>query len=83
MYALKFKEKVCATCPSADCLLKCQYMSFSGHKEAHGEMMKVVRGEESRVLSECATCYYLWIFLAISLCGYWGLLVWILYVCPV
>ena len=57
MYALKFKEKVCATCPSADCLLKCQYMSFSGHKEAHGEMMKVVRGEESRVLSECATCY--------------------------
>ncbi len=57
MYALKFKEKVCATCPSADCLLKCQYMSFSGHKEAHAEMMKVVRGKDSRVLHECATCY--------------------------
>ncbi len=57
MYALKFKERVCATCPSADCLLKCQYMSFSGHKEAHKEMMKVVRGEDSRILRECTTCY--------------------------
>jgi hypothetical protein len=52
MYALKWKEKVCATCPSADCLLKCQYMSFGDHEEAHGEMMKVCRGEDSRVLQE-------------------------------
>ncbi len=57
MYELKFKEKVCATCPSSDCLLKCQYMSFTGHKEAHTEMMKVVRGKDSRVLKECVTCY--------------------------
>jgi len=57
MYKLKFNEKVCATCPSSDCLLKCQYMSFSGHKEAHAEMMKVVRGKDSRVLHECVTCY--------------------------
>jgi len=56
MYALKFSEKVCATCPSADCLLKCQYMTFDT-KEAHEEMMKVVRGEESRVLHDCVTCY--------------------------
>ena len=57
MYQLKFNEKVCATCPSADCLLKCQYMTFTGHKEAHGEMMKVVKGKDSRVLHECVTCY--------------------------
>ncbi len=56
MYALKFNEKVCATCPSADCLLKCQYMTFE-KEEAHEEMMKIVRGEDSRVLHECMTCY--------------------------
>jgi len=57
MYALNVSEKVCATCPSADCLLKCQYMSFGSKREAHEEMMKVMRGEESRVLHDCVTCY--------------------------
>jgi hypothetical protein len=56
MYALKCSEKVCITCPSADCLLKCQYMTFD-KQEAHDEMIKVVRGEESRVLHDCVTCY--------------------------
>ena len=56
MYALKFEKNVCATCPSADCLLKCQYMEFE-KDEAHEEMMKVVKGEDSRVLHECVTCY--------------------------
>lgn len=56
MYALQVSDKVCATCPSADCLLKCQYMTFD-KEEAHEEMMKVVRGEESRVLHDCVTCY--------------------------
>ena len=49
MAALKFNENVCSTCPTADCLVKCQYMKF-GVKEAHGEMMKVVKGEDSPVL---------------------------------
>ncbi len=56
MAALKFNENVCSTCPTADCLVKCQYMKF-GVKEAHEEMMKVVKGEDSRVLHECVTCY--------------------------
>jgi Cysteine-rich domain len=56
MVSLKFDEKVCAACPSADCLLKCQYMEF-GKNEAHEEMMKVMRGQDSRVLKECVTCY--------------------------
>jgi len=56
MYSLKFDENVCATCPSPDCLLKCQYMEFAKN-EAHEEMMKVVKGEDSRVLQGCLTCY--------------------------
>ncbi|MBI4765660.1 MAG: (Fe-S)-binding protein [Deltaproteobacteria bacterium] len=56
MNSLKFNEKVCATCPSADCLLKCQYMTFE-KDEAQKEMLKVVKGEESRVLRDCVTCY--------------------------
>ena len=56
MHALKFNESVCAGCTSADCLLKCQYMHFTP-EEAHREMMKVVAGEDSRVLKECVTCY--------------------------
>ncbi|MBI5602901.1 MAG: (Fe-S)-binding protein [Deltaproteobacteria bacterium] len=57
MSALTFKEKVCSSCPSADCLLKCQYMSFAGHDEARAEILKVVRGEDSRVFRDCVTCY--------------------------
>lgn len=56
MYTLKFDEDICATCPSADCLLKCQYMEFE-KDEAHEEMMKVLNGEDSRVLHDCVTCY--------------------------
>ncbi|MHB8093195.1 MAG: heterodisulfide reductase-related iron-sulfur binding cluster [Syntrophales bacterium] len=57
MNDLQFSENVCLTCPTADCMMKCQYIRFGSIKEAHGEMMKVVRGEDSRILSECVTCY--------------------------
>jgi len=56
MFRLKFDEKVCAACPSPDCLLKCQYMQFDA-KEAHDEMMKLISGKDSRVLHDCVTCY--------------------------
>ena len=56
MFRLKFDEKVCAACPSPDCLLKCQYMKFAA-KEAHDEMMKLISGKDSRVLHDCVTCY--------------------------
>ncbi len=56
MYELKFHGGVCETCETADCLARCQYMEL-GAGEAHEEMMKVVRGEDSRVLRECGTCY--------------------------
>ncbi|MBW1819866.1 MAG: (Fe-S)-binding protein [Deltaproteobacteria bacterium] len=56
MYTLKHDEAVCAACPSPDCLLKCQYMDLD-KDQAHEEMMKVVRGEDSLVLQQCMTCY--------------------------
>jgi Fe-S oxidoreductase len=56
MITLKFSQNTCATCPTSDCLAKCQYMEFEAGK-AHEEMMKVVEGEDSRVLHDCVTCY--------------------------
>lgn len=56
MVVLNFDEKECAACPTADCLQKCQYQTFK-NDEAHQEMMKVVNGEDSRVLHDCMTCY--------------------------
>ncbi len=56
MYKLKFDENVCATCPTADCLVKCQYIQLD-KEQAHKEMMKIVKGEDSFVLQDCATCY--------------------------
>ena len=57
MAVLKFHENVCATCSTTDCMMKCQYISFGSREAAHEEMMKVVRGEDSRILRECVTCY--------------------------
>jgi hypothetical protein len=57
MRNLQFSENVCLTCPTADCMMKCQYISFGSSEEAHGEMMRAVRGEDSRILRECVTCY--------------------------
>lgn len=56
MPVLQFKESVCATCPTADCLVKCQYLKLD-KDGAHQEMMKIVRGEDSLVLHDCMTCY--------------------------
>jgi Fe-S oxidoreductase len=56
MYSLKHDPDTCAKCPSADCLLRCQYMSFDSDS-AHEEMMRLCRGEDSPVLETCVTCY--------------------------
>lgn len=56
MYTLKHDGDVCANCPSPDCLVKCQYIKLD-HEQAHEEMMKLVKGEESVVLQGCMTCY--------------------------
>jgi heterodisulfide reductase subunit C len=56
MYQLKFDEHSCATCPTGDCLVKCQFLEVKGDR-AREEMLKIFRGEDSFVLRDCVTCY--------------------------
>ena len=56
MYQLKFDENLCKTCPTGDCLVKCQYMDLNKN-EAIAEMVKISKGEDSFVLNDCVTCY--------------------------
>jgi hypothetical protein len=57
MYQLKFDENVCASCATHDCLTRCQYIKLD-MEQAKEERRKILRGEDSRVLSECATRKY-------------------------
>jgi len=54
--AINFEPAICASCETCDCLMKCQYMTFD-LEEAKQEKASINRGEDSRVLKECATCY--------------------------
>jgi len=56
MYQLQFDENLCNTCPTGDCLVKCQYMDLDKN-EAIAEMVKISKGEDSFVLHDCVTCY--------------------------
>ncbi|MFW9994368.1 MAG: heterodisulfide reductase-related iron-sulfur binding cluster [Candidatus Odinarchaeota archaeon] len=56
MLELKMNEQVCLTCSTSDCLVKCQYMDINRDK-AHSEILRMIKGEDSFVLHECATCY--------------------------
>ncbi len=56
MYQLKFDESVCASCETYDCIMRCQYIDIPFDK-AKEERWKIIRGEDSLVLHECATCY--------------------------
>ena len=50
MYSLKFDEDVCRTCPTGDCLVKCQYLKVE-KETAIAEMVKIGQGEDSFVLT--------------------------------
>jgi len=56
MFDLKFNENICLSCPTGDCLVKCQYMELNKN-QAKEEMLKIFRGEDSSVLHDCVTCY--------------------------
>ncbi|MFX1256209.1 MAG: (Fe-S)-binding protein, partial [Promethearchaeota archaeon] len=56
MFSLKFDEEVCLTCPTFDCLVRCQYMDID-RDTAKIEIKKMLNGEESFVLHQCVTCY--------------------------
>jgi Fe-S oxidoreductase len=53
---LNFNEKLCATCLTYDCLVRCQYMDMD-KETARAEMQKIISGQDSFVLHQCATCY--------------------------
>ncbi|MCS7122044.1 MAG: (Fe-S)-binding protein [Archaeoglobaceae archaeon] len=53
---LKFDPKVCFSCKSIDCLLKCRW-NFYSFEEAKREIEKIAIGKYSKVLEECKNCY--------------------------
>jgi Fe-S oxidoreductase len=56
MAELKYDEDICARCETLDCLIRCQYMDLD-LDSARKERQHILRGEDSRVLAECVTCY--------------------------
>lgn len=53
---LRCDEGICEACETIDCLTRCQYMRFD-LESAREERLKILRGEDARVLADCATCY--------------------------
>jgi Fe-S oxidoreductase len=56
MHELQYDPKVCQECETYDCLTRCQYINID-IEEAREERSRILRGEDCRVLRECATCY--------------------------
>ncbi|MEA3222324.1 MAG: (Fe-S)-binding protein, partial [Thermodesulfobacteriota bacterium] len=56
MNELKFDEAICAKCETYDCIMKCQYMDMD-LEQAKQEKWKLIKGEDSSILTDCVTCY--------------------------
>jgi Fe-S oxidoreductase len=56
MVELRFDDTACLSCPTQDCLTRCQYMDIDA-ETARMEILKIARGEDSFVLHQCVTCY--------------------------
>ncbi|RLG18429.1 (Fe-S)-binding protein [Nanoarchaeota archaeon] len=56
MFQLRFDPELCLKCESYDCLTKCLYLNYD-LKSAREERIKLAKGEYSKVLEECMTCY--------------------------
>ena len=52
-----FDKSKCADCDSIACMMRCQWIEFKDKNDAKSEMTKMINGENSRVLSECVTCF--------------------------
>jgi Fe-S oxidoreductase len=52
-----FDESNCTSCSTIDCLMRCQWIEFESLTEARLEREKLNKRENSRVLSECLTCF--------------------------
>jgi Fe-S oxidoreductase len=53
---LIYSQDVCAKCETIECLTRCQYMDFD-LEAARTERSRLLHGAESRVLTDCVTCY--------------------------
>lgn len=56
MPELKFDKELCESCPTCDCLVKCQYLGLD-LKTARSEIKKIINEQDSFVLHDCVTCY--------------------------
>ena len=56
MYDLQYDPDICRACETLDCLVRCQYQNFT-LEEARIEKDRILAGEDSRVLTDCITCY--------------------------
>jgi Fe-S oxidoreductase len=56
LYELKYDEAVCEQCETVDCLVKCRCITLD-RESAKEERLRLIRGEDSRVLKDCTTCY--------------------------
>jgi len=52
-----FISSHCNECENIDCLTRCQWIEFTNLAEARKEREKMNNRENSRVLSECMTCF--------------------------
>ena len=52
-----FDKTHCAECENVDCLTRCQWIEFKNVEDARSELTKMIDRENSRVLSECVTCF--------------------------
>ncbi|MEW6669476.1 MAG: heterodisulfide reductase-related iron-sulfur binding cluster [Thermodesulfobacteriota bacterium] len=56
MTGLRFDPQVCMTCETRDCIRRCQYVRLD-RERAGEEIGKILRGEDSILLTECVTCF--------------------------
>ena len=56
MEGLKFNPEVCGRCETVDCLTRCQHLNLD-KDSARKEIDRIIRAENSRVLTDCLTCY--------------------------
>ncbi len=52
-----FDNSHCEECKNIDCLTRCQWIEFKNVDEARAEKNKLIKKDDSRVLSECVTCF--------------------------
>jgi hypothetical protein len=52
-----FDSSNCDHCKNIDCLTRCQWIKFDSIEEARFEFTKMLNGKQSRVLTECVTCF--------------------------